>query len=337
MDKLLNVSSAPHIRSEYSVKSIMEEVAIALIPATLFGVYNFGLYAALIILTSIVSCILSEYIYQKLMKKKVTTSDMSAFVTGLLLALNLPATVPLWIPIVGGAFAIIIVKQLFGGIGQNFMNPALGARCFLLISFSGIMTNFTVAKVTGVKNMIWYGLSGLNGYAYVDGVSGATPLALLQKGEDVDVISSFLGIHAGTIGETSAVAILIGGIYLVGKRIISLRIPGAYILSFVVYISIYSAFSENGFSIDYVANNLCLGGLMLGAFFMATDYVTSPVTPNGKIVFGVLLGVLTGVFRTLGASSEGVSYAIIIGNMLVPLIEKMTMPRPFGVERRKHG
>ena len=334
MDKLLNVSSSPHIRSKDSVKSIMEEVVIALIPATLFGIYNFGLNGALVILTSIVTCVLAEYAYEKYMKKPITTRDMSAFVTGLLLALNLPATVPLWVPVIGGVFAIIVVKQLFGGLGQNFMNPALAARCFLLISFSGIMTDFSVAAVKGTGNVIRYGLSGINGYAYVDGVSGATPLALLKGGKEVDMLSSFLGIHAGTIGETSAIAILIGGIYLIYKKIISVRIPAAYIFSFMAYMSIYSACSADGFSLDYVVNNLCLGGLMLGAFFMATDYVTSPITPGGKIVFGILLGVLTGVFRTMGASAEGVSYAIIIGNMLVPLIEKVTMPRPFGVIRR---
>ena len=329
MEKLLNVSSSPHIRSNDSVISIMEEVVVALIPATLFG-----LYRALVILTSIVTCVLAEYAYEKYMKKPITTSDMSAFVTGLLLALNLPATVPLWVPIIGGVFAIIVVKQLFGGIGQNFMNPALAARCFLLISFSGIMTNFSVAAVEGTGNIIKYGLSGINGYAVVDGVSGATPLALLKNGEEVDMLSSFLGIHAGTIGETSAAAVLVGGIYLLYKKIISIRIPAAYILSFIGYMSVYSACSADGFSIEFIVNNLCLGGLMLGAFFMATDYVTSPVTPKGKIVFGILLGVLTGVFRSLGASAEGVSYAIIIGNMLVPLIEKATMPRPFGVARR---
>lgn len=333
MDKLLNVSSSPHVRSNDTVKSVMEEVVIALIPTTLLGIYNFGLKGALIILTSIVTCVLAEYGYEKYMKKPITTGDMSAFVTGLLLALNLPSTVPLWVPIVGGLFAIVVVKQLFGGLGQNFMNPALAARCFLLISFSGIMTDFSVAAVKGTGNVIKYGLSGINGYAIVDGVSGATPLALLKDGKEVDMISSFLGIHAGTIGETSTIAILIGGIYLIYKKIISVRIPAAYIFSFIAYMSIYSACSANGFSMDYVVNNLCLGGLMLGAFFMATDYVTSPITPNGKIVFGVILGVLTGVFRTLGASAEGVSYAIIIGNMLVPLIEKMTMPRPFGVKK----
>ncbi len=336
MSNLLNVSASPHIRSNTTTKSIMEEVAIALIPATLFGVYNFGLKAALIILTSIVSCVLTEYIFEKLMNKPVTTSDMSAFVTGLLLALNLSANVPLWIPIFGGVFAILVVKQLFGGIGQNFMNPALGARCFLLISFSRIMTDFSIPAADGTKGIIWHGLSGLNGYAQVDGVSGATPLAMIKANEEVDVITSFLGIHAGTIGETSTIAILVGGIYLVLKKIISIRIPAAYILSFTAYISLFSIFGGNGFSINYVVNNLCLGGLMLGAFFMATDYVTSPITPNGKIVFGIILGILTGIFRTYGASAEGVSYAIIIGNLLVPLIEKFTMPRPFGVTRRKY-
>ena len=331
--KRLNVSSAPHVRSELTTRSIMGDVCIALIPASLFGIYNFGYRALLIILTSIVACVLTEYIYQKCMKLPVTTSDMSAVLTGLLLALNLPVTVLLWMPVIGGVFAIIIVKQLFGGLGRNFMNPALAARCFLLISFAGPMTNFAVEKVENLT------LSGYwrYGMAAIDGVSGATPLAMLKAGEKVDLLKMFLGVTGGTIGETSVIAILGGALYLLARKVISIRIPLTYIATFSVIVLIYGMAEGKGFDINYLAAHLCGGGLMLGAFFMATDYVTSPITPNGKIVFGILLGILTAVFRLYGGSAEGVSYAIICGNMIVPLIEKFTMPVPFGRGRVHNG
>ncbi len=204
----------------------------------------------------------------------------------------------------GSVFAIIIVKQLFGGLGQNFMNPALGARCFLLISFTGRMTTFTF-----------------------DGVAMATPLAQLKSGEAVDTMDMLLGRIPGTIGETSVIAILIGAIFLILMGIIDIRIPGTYLASFVIFIVL---FGGHGFDVNYITAHLCGGGLMLGAFFMATDYVTSPITRRGQILFGVCLGVLTGVFRLFGSSAEGVSYAIIFSNLLVPLIEKVTLPKPFG-------
>jgi RnfABCDGE-type electron transport complex D subunit len=308
---LLNVSASPHVRSNVSTNSIMRDVALALVPASLFGIYNFGFDALLVILVTIATCVLTEYTYQKLMHKKVTTSDFSALVTGLLLALNLPSSVPLWIPIIGGVFAILVVKQLYGGLGQNFMNPALAARCFLLISFTGRMTTFTL-----------------------DGVTGPTPLALLKfEGKTTDLGSMFIGTISGTIGETSVVALLIGAAYLLAKRIITLRIPATYIGSFVVFILL---FGGKGFDMNFLLTHLCGGGLILGAFFMATDYVTSPITPMGQIVFGVLLGVLTGIFRLFGGTAEGVSYAIIFCNLLVPLIEKATLPKAFGKERVKH-
>ena len=243
------------------------------------------------------------------MHKKITVSDCSAAVTGLLLALNLPSSAPWWLAVLGGIFAILIVKQLFGGLGQNFMNPALAARCFLLISFAGRMTNF----------------------AY-DGFSGATPLAAIKAGEPVYVLDMFLGNTAGTIGETSVIAILIGAAILLWFQVIDLRIPGTYLLSFAVFVLI---FGGHRFDLSYVAAELCGGGLMLGAFFMATDYVTSPITKTGQLVYGCILGILTGVFRLFGNSAEGVSYAIIFGNLLVPLIERITMPRPFGREEKK--
>ena len=238
------------------------------------------------------------------MHKKVTIQDMSAAVTGLLLALNLPPSAPWWMGVLGAVFAILIVKQLFGGLGQNFMNPALAARCFLLISFTGRMTTFVY-----------------------DGVSGATPLAQLKTGESVNTMDMLIGNIAGTIGETSVIAIMIGAIILLLKGIIDLRIPGSYLVSFVVFITI---FGGHGFDWSFITAHLCGGGIMLGAWFMATDYVTSPITKKGQIVYGILLGVLTGLFRLYGGSAEGVSYAIIIGNILVPLIEKVTLPKPFG-------
>ncbi len=332
---LLNVSASPHIRSSESTQTIMTDVIIALIPATVFGIYNFGARAAIIIITCVTACLLSEYLFEKICKRKNTCRDMSAVLTGLLLALNLPATVPFWMPVVGGIFAIIVVKQLYGGIGQNFMNPALAARCFLVISFSKLMTTFAIEPAKDDVDRIMKGLSGVNGYAFKDGVSQATELAKVKAGESIDLLSAFLGTHAGTIGETSAAALLLGAGYLLYRRVISLRIPGAYLITFTAYITIYSLIKNGSVSGNYILSNLFLGGLMIGAFFMATDYVTSPVTPAGKIVFGIILGLLTGLFRTAGGSAEGVSFAIIIGNLLVPLIEKVTMPVPFGVVKAK--
>lgn len=306
---MLNVSSSPHVRDKSSTNRIMLDVCIALLPACAFGVYNFGVRALLVLCVSVASCVLFEYIYERLMHKNLTVSDLSAVVTGLLLGMNLPHTLPIWMVVLGSAFAIIIVKQLFGGLGQNFMNPALGARCFLLISFAGQMTRFTY-----------------------DGVTGATPLAVLKDGGSVNVLRMFLGTTGGVIGETCALALIIGGIYLIIRKVILPTIPFIYIITFSVFILI---FGGHGLDMEFLAAHLCGGGLMLGAFFMATDYVTSPVTPIGKVLFGIILGILTGVFRIYGNSAEGVSYAIIFSNLLVPLIEKITVPKAFGVTRVK--
>lgn len=321
MSELLHVSSSPHVRSKITTNDIMLMVVIALLPATVFGIYNFGPRALLLILLSVATCVLTEYIYEKLMKKPVTVKDFSAVVTGLLLALNLPASVSWFVPVIGGIFAILIVKQLFGGLGQNFMNPALAARCFLLISFSGQMTDFSVPE-------------GAWGNIAVDTVSGATPLALLKSGETADVLSLFIGNVQGTIGETSAIAILIGAAFLLCMKIIDLRIPLSYLASFVIFITI---FGGHGLDPNYILGHLFGGGLMLGAWFMATDYVTSPITKKGQIVYGVILGVLTGLFRLFGGSAEGVSYAIIFSNLLVPLIERVTMPTAFGKGGKQNG
>jgi len=310
LDNTFKISSSPHVRDKRSTQSIMLDVIIALLPATVFGIINFELNAMILILTCVVSCVLFEWLYQKMMNRKVTINDLSAVVTGLLLALNLSPDVPVWMAILGSAFAIIIVKQLFGGLGQNFMNPALAARCFLLISFAGKMTDFTF-----------------------DAVSGATPLAAMKAGESVNVLNLFLGKTAGTIGETSTLAILIGAVILLVFKVIDLRIPLSCLLSFSVFAIL---FGGHGFELHFLAAQLCAGGLMLGTFFMATDYVTSPITKNGQIVYGCIIGILTGVFRFLGSASEGVSYAIILSNLLVPLIEKVTPPTAFGKGGKKH-
>ena len=306
----LKMSSSPHIRSKTTSANIMLMVTIALLPAAAFGVYNFKLPALVMLISTTVSAVLTEYIYQKLMHKKITVNDFSAVVTGLLLGLNMPASAPWWMGALGSVFGILIVKQLFGGLGQNFMNPALGARCFLLISFTGQMTTFIY-----------------------DGVSGPTPLALLKSGESVDTMRMLIGTIPGTIGETSVFAIIIGAIFLILMGVIDLRIPGTYIVTFAVFVGIFGHFQNPDigfFDPQYITAHLCGGGIMLGAWFMATDYVTSPITKTGQLVYGVLLGILTGLFRLFGGSAEGVSYAIIISNLLVPLIERVTLPKPFG-------
>lgn len=331
MNKLYNVSASPHTRSRTTTATIMQDVTIALIPASIFGIFNFGMNALLIILTSIVTSVLTEYIYEKAMKKPLTTGDFSAVVTGLLLALNLSPTVPLWIPVIGSIFAILVVKMLYGGIGQNFMNPALAARCFLLISFAGRMNNYVIDQVSGSNTTpkIFQYLS--KGVVAIDGVTGATPLASLRAGESVDLLNVFLGKTAGTIGETSVAAILIGGIYLLLRKVITFRIPVLYLASFSAFVLL---FGGRGFDMNFLMGHLFSGGLMLGAFFMATDYSTSPITKMGHIVYGIILGIMTGLFRLYGASPEGVSFAIIFCNLLVPLIEKATLPNMFGKEAK---
>ncbi len=324
MENMLNVSSSPHDRASDSTRQIMRDVIIALIPAAAFGVYRFGFRAFLVLMVSVTSCVLSEYLYCRFMKLPKHPFEASCVVTGLLLGMNLPSTVPLWIPIVGALFAIIVVKMFYGGLGHNFMNPALAARCFLSICFAKIMTDMAVESGS---NAFIYGQSA------IDGVSSATPLSLIKAGENVSLFDEFFGLTGGVIGETCTLALLIGGIYLLFRKVITLHIPLAYMLTFAVFILI---FGSHGFDMEYVLEEICGGGLMLGAIFMATDYVTSPVTKTGKIVYGIFLGILTGIFRLYGNSSEGVSFAIIFGNLLVPLIEKFTMPHAFGVGKRAY-
>lgn len=317
MSDLYHVSSSPHVRSKDTTSRIMLYVIIALLPTSLFGIYNFGIKALILILVTIASCVASEWIFNKIVHKKDTVTDLSAVVTGLLLALNLPVNLPWWEAVIGGVFAIIVVKCLFGGLGQNFMNPALGARCFLLIAFAADMTKFGVTK------------------GDVEVYSSVTPLAAMRNGEVVNTMDMLIGRTAGTIGETSAIAILIGAIFLILMGVIDLRIPASYIITFALFMVL---FSGHGLDANYITAQLCGGGLMLGAFFMATDYVTSPITPRGQIVFGICCGILTGLFRTFGANAEGVSFAIILSNLLVPMIEKFTIPRAFGqVKEAKEG
>ena len=303
MSDLYHVSSAPHVRAKDSTTRIMLYVIIALLPAAGFGIYNFGYRALILILVTIASCVASEWIFNRIVHKKSTVGDLSAVVTGLLLALNLPPTLPYWEAVLGSIFAIVIVKGLFGGLGQNFMNPALGARCFLLIAFAADMTSF------------------IKGTRY-EGVTSATPLALIREAG---------GIPAD-LSIQDMLAILIGAIFLILMGVINLRIPGAYILTFAVFMLI---FGQQRMDLTYLVAQLCGGGLMLGAFFMATDYVTSPITPLGQVIFGICCGLLTGIFRCFGANAEGVSFAIILSNLLVPLIEKITVPMAFGLKKEK--
>ena len=318
MSELLHVSSSPHVRSKVNTSSIMLTVLIALLPSALFGVYIFGPHALMLNLITVAVCVATEAVYEKIVHKKLTIQDYSAAVTGLLLALNLPPSAPWWIAVIGGVFAILVVKQLFGGLGQNIMNPALGARCFLLISFTGRMTNFAVPSGA------WGNIA--------DTVSGATPLAALKAGESVNRVNLFFGNIQGTIGETSALAILIGAAILLAKGIIDFRIPLTYIGSFAIFVLL---FGGHGFDLNYLLCHLFGGGLMLGAWFMATDYVTTPITKKGQLVYGVCLGIFTGLFRIFGGSAEGVSYAIIFCNLLVPIIERFTMPVAFGKGGKK--
>ena len=312
MNKLLNVSSSPHVRSSVTTRNLMLDVVIAMVPAAAFGVFHFGLHALLVMIVTVAACVASEYVYEKFMNKPITIADMSAVVTGMILALNMPPEIPLWIPALGGIFAIIVVKQLYGGLGQNFMNPALAARCFLLISFAGLMNDFSSAAI---------------GF---DSLTGATPLASMRAGSGADLSALFLGLIPGTIGEVSTLALLIGGVYMIVKKVISPKIPLTYIGTFAVFVFLFG-----GFDISYTLNQICPGGLVFGAFFMATDYVTSPITPKGQVVYGVILGLITGVFRLWGASPEGVSYAIILSNLFVPMIERFTLPKAFGKEGKQ--
>ena len=304
------VSGTPHVRSKESIQSIMRDVIIALVPATAAGIYYFGINALILVIAAIVSAVAFEALCQKIMKKPVTVSDLSAVVTGLLLAMNLPAAAPVWVAIVGSAFAIIFGKQLFGGLGQNFINPALAGRAFLLASYPTEMTTWSVP----------------NGLEVADAATYATPLAQLKAGHlDASLGELILGQCGGTIGETCAIALIIGGVYLLYKHVISWKIPVIYIATVAI---LFGVIGRHGMRMPL--QEIMAGGVMLGGIFMATDYASSPVTAKGQIIFAVGAGLITYLIRTFGGYPEGVSYSILIMNCCVPLIERFTEPTIFG-------
>lgn len=320
MENNFIMSSSPHLHTNVTTQKIMTDVTIALLPAAIAGVFFFGIYSALVMAASIAAAVISEWLFNIIMKKKNTTHDMSAVVTGLLIGLNMPPRIPIWMVVTGSAFAIIIVKQMFGGLGKNFVNPALAARCFMLIAWTGAMTTFYEPLT--------------------DAVSSATPLAIMKDSLPSPVVSvgvgsvqlspfmqCFLGFKAGTIGEVSGIALIIGFIYLLIKRVVSIKIPAAYIISFAV---LTFFFGKNAMDAEYLMYQLLTGGLLLGAFFMATDYVTTPSTKNGMIIFGIGCGVLTFLIRRFGGYPEGVSFSILLMNLASPLIERFTVPKSFG-------
>lgn len=310
MDNKMIVSSSPHIGSSVKTKDIMRDVIIALVPALIVSVVYFGINALIVVLATVAACVISEYVCRKVMKRSNTVGDLSAVVTGLLLAFNLPVSTykNIWLPVLGGIIAIVVVKQMFGGLGQNFVNPALAARIILMTSFPTLMTAWTAPGTSGV-----------------DAVSTATPLALIAEGklgELPNYMDMFLGNRAGCLGETCVAALLLGGIYLVVKKVISPIIP----LTYIAVVFVFSAILGQ----DPVMQILS-GGLFLGAIFMATDYTTSPLTNKGKFIYAIGCGLLTTLIRCFGSLPEGVSFSIIIMNILVPHIEKLTTPKAFGV------
>ena len=308
MSKLYNVSSSPHVRSKLTTGIVMYDVILCLLPATVMGIWHFKLQALLVIAASIVSAMLAEFVFNYIAHRENTLKDGSAIVTGLLLALCLPASVPIYIPCLGAAFAIIVAKNLFGGLGHNFMNPALAGRCFLLISFSGIVANYAV-----------------------DGYSSATPLAQMAAGETVSITQMFVGNTSGVIGN-SAIALFIGGMILWAMGGITFEIPAAILVSFTAFVVL---FGGQGFNLNFLLAHLAGGGVIMAAFFMATDTVTSPVTSTGQLLYGILIGILCGVFRIFGSSADSVSYAVVIGNMVTPLIDEISVPVPYGCRKQK--
>lgn len=306
-ENILIVSSSPHLRSDESVQRIMLDVIIALMPAVIGSIYFFGMNALKLILISVGSAIIFEAVIQKLFKKEITVNDYSAIITGILLAFNLPASAPWWIPVFGAGFAIIIVKQFFGGLGSNFMNPALAARAVLVASWPGIMSNYVLPGA--------------------DAVTGATPLNIIKYGgaeELPSLLNMFIGNIGGSIGETSAILLLLGGLYLIIRKVIDWKMPVVYIGTTAIMLLLL------GVGADQLMHHLLAGGLILGAFFMITDYASTPVTPTGKIVVAVGAGILTAIIRLKGSYPEGVSYSILLMNVATPLIEKFTSRRIFG-------
>jgi len=322
LPEFLTVSPSPHIKSPETTATVMLDVIIALLPALAWGVYVFGLRALAISLVSVGACIGFEAAAQFVMGRPVTISDLSAAVTGLLLAMNLPVTVPLWMPVVGAFFAIVVVKQLFGGIGKNFVNPALAARVFLF-SWASEMTTFQLPGKT--ISSLAVTLDG------ADIVAGATPLASLKAGQlpDTNIFDMLIGNVGGCIGEVSSLLLIAGGIYLIFFRhVITWHIPVSYIGTVAVLTFLFP--QHGGVALDFMLTELLAGGLMIGAIYMATDYATSPVTTYGRLIYGVGCGAITVLIRYFGSYPEGVSFSILIMNMLVWYIDRLTIPRRFG-------
>lgn len=324
MNDNLMVSSSPHIRSKETVSSVMRDVVIALAPAAVMGIIFFGLSAAIMIAVAVISAMVWETIYNKIAKKPNTVKDFSAVITGLLLALNMPALsisehpiATIVLPVIGTGFAIIIAKQLFGGLGQNFINPALAGRAFLVASYPTLMTG-----------SIFHPTNYLSG---IDAATYATPLTSIKAGTGygADLIQGLIGNTGGTIGETCAIALIIGGVYLIVKKVISWRIPVIYIATVLVFTYILKFCGVEG-AVNRDFTELFYGGLMLGAFFMATDYASSPVTPTGQLIMGFGCGFITVLIRVFGGYPEGVSYSILLMNLCVPLIDRWTSPKKFG-------
>lgn len=322
MDEKLIVSHSPHIASNDTVTNIMLDVIVALMPAFIAGILIFGFRALVVTIVCIISCVLSEYIWQKILKKPDTTSDLSAIVTGMLLAFNLPASIPLWMAVISSVFAIIVVKQFFGGLGHNFMNPALAGRAFLLAAWAGSMTTWYVPG------------SVLPIFGTPDAISAATPLAAYVDGAvKFDYLTLFLGNTGGCIGETSALAILIGAIYLIAKKVIRIRVPFIYIATVALGMWLFGG--REGIATGDPLYAILSGGLMLGACFMATDYTTTPTTPWGQVIFALGCGIITVLIRVWGGYPEGVSYSILLMNIATPLIDKIAAPRRFGYKKVK--
>ena len=320
----LIATSNPHIRSNETTRSIMLDVIIAMLPALAFAIFNFGLRALTLTAVSVVACIFWEWLYRKLMKKPQSIGDLSCVVTGMLLAFVCPVHMPYWMIIIGDFFAIVVVKQLFGGIGKNFLNPALAGRAVLLASYAGTMTSW-VDPAAGKAAII-----GSN----ADVVTTATPLAIMKTGDFAELMATygvdkmFIGQIPGSLGEVSAVALLIGGAYLIWRKVINWQTPVAYIATVAVLTFL---FPKQGTGLEWMLYSVFGGGLFLGAFFMATDYATSPVTKKGQLIFGIGCGLFTVLIRYFGSYNEGLCYSIMVMNLLVALIDKYTKPTRFGV------
>lgn len=334
----LSVASSPHASSPVGTKNLMRDVLIALIPALAMGIYVFGPRALTMTLVSVVFCEIFEWLYCKIMHKPIPCGDLSAAITGVLLVFVCPVTLPYWTIIIGDAFAIIVVKQLFGGLGTNFLNPALGGRAFLMLCYPVPMTTWAAP---GKDNWVSI-ISSAKTMSGVDIVTGATPLSndFMKHGilpDNASLADMFIGNIGGCIGEISAIALLIGGIYMLAKGVIRIRIPAAYILTVAVLTLIFSRAPEDVNAFTWMLYEIFGGGLFLGAFFMATDYVTSPNTPKGEVIFGIGAGLLVVFIRYFGGYPEGVCYSILIMNICVWLIDKATLPHRFGVsaEMRK--